>query len=211
MCSKPFEVQIGCIIPTNYDTVVGGANNDKPLKWKVERRCQFRHGVDQQMELLRQDWDKSSGSRISIRWKCRWYTEVVRQMRRHGRRHEIDDPAFKLFRKRFTSEGAMYQFVWIVFPPSIRNQVPDQSHYCCRVGWLPCWESCEPAELLRSGVHDESRHCLNNALVRAKVCKSKTLKLHPKRKFMRMVLPLLTPEALEKLSKCFAGYPRWNE
>ena len=105
----------------------------------------------------------------------------------------------------------MYQFVWLVFPPSVSQEVPDQAHYYSRATWFPCWESCKEGKSLRSGVHDEFRHCLINALKRVKVCKPKSLKPHPKRTFMKRVVPLLTDEAIEKLRKGFARYPIWGD
>jgi hypothetical protein len=93
MSEKPFQVRIACIIPKTYDTVVGGANQDKPVSWKVENESLLAEAVDRQMELLAQKWDKLSHSRIAIVWKSWWHREVVREMRRHGsrQRHEIDD------------------------------------------------------------------------------------------------------------------------
>lgn len=211
MSAQPFQVRIACIIPRSYDTVVGGANNDNRVPWNIENPSEFCRAVDHQMELLAQKWDERSGSRITIRWKPWWYSEVVREMRRHGGRHEIDDASFRSLRERCTSEGAMYQFVWVVVPQPIADQVSTESHYFHRVVWLPCREADtikkSRCNCFRSGVDDEFRHCLKNALCQGGVNAAKNLKVHASEKFVAGISSLLTPKVIQVLLDHF-GYCR---
>jgi hypothetical protein len=108
----------------------------------------------------------------------------------------------------------MYHYVWIVFRPTIADEVPDQAHYFHRVVWHPCLEaqvieeSCRSC--LRGGVYHELKHCLKNALCQCGVNGVKGLKVDENKQSRDDLLGLFTPQTIQALVGHFGYCQDWE-
>lgn len=216
MCTKPFQIHIASIIPTNYqDTKVGGLPSQ--YTWHVQEREEFAQAVCYQVQAVAVRWEEVLYGSCKIGHQIHALPDEVevKQLKRIRHRYEIVEPCAESFCK---VDGADYHFVWMVISEEVHDQLPSdcqtRAHYRHRKVWVPCLENTEIKRLrlkcARSGVEHEFRRCLVNAL--------HTVGLTDvdidhnevdKRWFVHKVLQLMTPELVGRLSHSFPCLPGW--
>ncbi len=172
MSSSRFHLQIGCIIPTRFDTTIDYFENGR-FQWELGERDEFLLAVGRQMKCLADIWESLSGYRMKIVSRICMVDLPVKHLARKGdkKKLEIVTPAASEFRDCDALSGTMLYCFWIPYPPHIhqklkgRRESSVKGHFARDTIWMPCHECREIRRTdFRRGLGHEFKHGLAHLL-----------------------------------------------
>lgn len=223
MNGEAFQIRIGCIIPTCFDTTIGYFGNT-PFPWQVAEPDDFFLAVRRQMNWLAQIWESLTGYRMNIVSRTCVVDLSVRHLARknHKRKLKIEKPRPSEFWNRDALpnlRNVMLRCFCIPYPPHIYRKLKNtrkssvKGHFDSKKGiiWMPCDECREIHRLdFRVGLGHEFKHGLRYLLKKSGLKKSEVPDPDNDRDCRSKLIALLANDKnLALLSKCFPPDPEW--